>query len=856
MYSLITTKTSPYLLILRFSPPDRIIEREREFSIMPRNSILGGGSYRNLFLLAFLSLSLLSHCFPDNSFVISSFSYSRTLLEPYEWRYIKVDLPPWFSSMSLALESDLDLDPESIKKFPINKLPMICLREGSPPLPDAYNTSLSGLVLQPMSNGSFENKQGLQNSELCYPMLKNLTLKLTSDQISPGVWYWGLFNGIGPTRTQSKMINRGLVYSFRGNISVEGCATPTISGQYCNQTVEPLSCADGQNLTESLSDAKLYNQTAENVIFCRNTAENSCHEDSEPKIYSLEVVGITEQLTIMADKVRLDETISSNSTVSGIVLKCYVRYGAIPLATVHDYSANISKEPLVIPSPKVGRWYIAIHFVNLLNDTGSGRDSNLKVCYSLEWLVLQCPGEKAGLNCTWARYTLQTVLRKNPSVPFESYYLPISGKVSSDAANFLLEPLLSNSSSEENSDIAWTYFLLDIPDGAAGGNLHIRLKSEEKIHYEIYARYGGLPSLDSWDYFYVNTTSSSNGSMFFKLYDSDDDMISFYILYIRGGTWSFGLRHQNLSDAAFKIQTTMSISLERCPRRCSSHGTCQTVMDTSGLTLYSYCWCDRNHGGFDCSVEIVSPQGHMWQSIALIASNAAAILPAYWSLRQKAFAEWVIFMSSGISSGLYHACDVGTWCALSFHVLQFMDFWLSFMAVVSTFVYLADIGEVAKRTIHTVVTIVTALMAETGPTRSSNIALVIAIGAAGLLVGWLLEYSTKLRSLCLSTDFHLNILDRWQTIKGWLRNLFKTLVKRFRWGFVLAGFTALAMAAISWTLESTETYWIWHSIWHISIYTSSFLFICSKAKIVESENQRHPEGEYELTRQDSFPRVG
>ena len=36
----------------------------------------------------------------------------------------------------------------------------------------------------------------------------------------------------------------------------------------------------------------------------------------------------------------------------------------------------------------------------------------------------------------------------------------------------------------------------------------------------------------------------------------------------------------------------------------------------------------------------------------------------------QAFAEWVIYTASGISSGLYHACDVGTWCALSFGVLQ------------------------------------------------------------------------------------------------------------------------------------------------------------------------------------------
>lgn len=46
-----------------------------------------------------------------------------------------------------------------------------------------------------------------------------------------------------------------------------------------------------------------------------------------------------------------------------------------------------------------------------------------------------------------------------------------------------------------------------------------------------------------------------------------------------------------------------------------------------------------------------------------------------------------------------------------------MDFWLSFMAVVSTFVYLADIDEASKRTIHTIVAIITALMAAAGPTR-------------------------------------------------------------------------------------------------------------------------------------------
>ena len=105
-------------------------------------------------------------------------------------------------------------------------------------------------VLFPVFNSSFEGIQALHSSEQCYPMRKNFTISLTNEQvylrcfvydnafiiwifdlfefrfalhfyfliprtltqkllvqISPGVWYFGLFNGIGATRTQSKMVN-------------------------------------------------------------------------------------------------------------------------------------------------------------------------------------------------------------------------------------------------------------------------------------------------------------------------------------------------------------------------------------------------------------------------------------------------------------------------------------------------------------------------------------------------------------------------------------------------------------------------------------------------------------------------
>ncbi|XP_077223742.1 transmembrane protein-like protein isoform X2 [Tasmannia lanceolata] len=744
--------------------------------------------------------------------------------------------------------------------------PMMCFQYGSPPLPDASENYLDDLVLNSLFNGSIGGMQNGQGAEQCFFFQKNKTITMTNEQISPGVWYIGFFNGIGPARTQSKMISRGPAYMFSSEISVKGCLTSTIWGPYCNQTINLLSCAQDDIYTHprSLLNLEMSNGGAHfnyaiksrdylppnssllygpnsNVITCKNSLEAACLGTGELKTYTLEIVSTTLQLKIMAKDVRFNQPSTTNNTESTdeIVIMCYARHNAMPMTTLHDYSIDISRVPLIIQLPKIGRWYVAILVDNHTNVQGVPRN----LCFSLEWQIHGCLLGKAGPNCTWEKHMLQRVLRESAFLPYESYYLPIG----ENTANFPLEPLLSNSSFEEKL-VAWTYFILDIPHGATGGNLHVQLTSDAKIDYGIYARFGGLPSLDTWDH-YVNGTSSSNGSMFLALNESSSRNVNLYILYPREGTWIFGFRHP--VSIPFRDQINMHIALEGCPRQCSSHGTCHSGADGSGLTLYSYCSCDRDHGGFDCGIELVTHAGHMWQSIALIASNAAAILPAFWALRQKAFSEWVLFTSSGVSSGLYHACDVGTWCALSFRVLQFMDFWLSFMAVVSTFVYMATIDEVSKRAIHTTVAILTALMASTSATRSANIFFVIAIGTLGLLIGLMIEFSTSIRSIYCSPRFRLNIPERWQNIRRWLYNLVKTLRQRFRWDFIILGFIALFAAGLSWKLESSQSYWIWHSLWHVTIYTSSFFFLCST---IVKNNERCSETEYELTRQNSFPR--
>ncbi|CAI8611036.1 unnamed protein product [Vicia faba] len=621
-------------------------------------------------------------------------------------------------------------------------------------------------------------------------------------QISPGVWFIGLFNGIGPTRTQSKMIIRGPAYSFAANITVEACTNSMMMGDFCNSPVYPFSCTTS-NVNSTLKATTVNETMLENLMTCKSSLKTFCADESVSYIFSFDIINVADEFTIMASDVKFNVTPSNKTSgANDISLMCFVRHGSMPSVASFDYSSDLSKVPLVIHSPLIG----------------------------LESHVLQCPLGKAGPNCTMDIYTLQTFVRRGPT-PFESYYLPVSVGASYTSANFPLEPLLSYSSYNGEPGNIWTYLLLDIPRGAAGGNIHVQLSSDVKINYEVYIRFGGLPSLINRDYHYVNKSIKSDTSMFFMLYDSSDDKINFYIMYAREGTWGFGLRYLNTSHDPSKGPTVMSLSLERCPKRCSSHGDCKFSFDASGLTSYSFCSCDRNHGGIDCSIEIVSHQGHIRQSFFLIVSNAAAILPAYWALRQKALAEWVLFTSSGIASGLYHACDVGAWCALNFNVLQFMDFWLSFMAVISTFLYLATIDEVLKRAIHTAVAILTALMAVTNATRSSNVVLVMVIGALGLLIGWVIELSTKYRSLSFSVRFSLDFSQILQVIKQWICNLIGTLLRRYHWPFALAGFSALSLEILSRTLETSENYWFWHSFWHISIYTSSFFFLCSKANI-------------------------
>eukprot|EP01018_Ginkgo_biloba_P023341 Gb_01158 [translate_table: standard] len=269
---------------------------------------------------------------------------------------------------------------------------------------------------------------------------------------------------------------------------------------------------------------------------------------------------------------------------------------------------------------------------------------------------------------------------------------PPIAKVPNKFEQFPWEPVFSNSFIPEANQDLWTFFVLEEPHGATGGVVSIDLKSSVAISFEIYARFGSLPTLHNGDY-YTNVSYAAKSSIFITLNKRKGQTnMHLNITYPMKGIWCLGVRcFVALSLNVDDHEVTMHVSLLGCPTHYSKHGTCHQSFEESGLIIFSYCSCDQTHGGFDCSMELVTPKGHKRQSMALIVSNVATLLPGLGSIHQKAY---------------------------------FMDFWLSSMAVVATFIYMVAVDENTKVAIYIGVAIITSLIATSGPTRTISIILV------------------------------------------------------------------------------------------------------------------------------------
>eukprot|EP00897_Mesotaenium_endlicherianum_P008675 jgi/Mesen1/7836/ME000419S07156 len=303
------------------------------------------------------------------------------------------------------------------------------------------------------------------------------------------------------------------------------------------------------------------------------------------------------------------------------------------------------------------------------------------------------------------------------------------------------------------------------------------------------------------------------------------------------------------------------VVMHGCPDACSNHGTCAAMPDGSRLHTISYCYCDRTHGGTNCSVQLVSALGESKHWAALVLSNGASVLPAMWCFRHKAYAEWVIYSTSGVASGIYHSCDAGGWCAAAYSTLQFADFFLSFMAVVATCLHVAALEPAPKMTMFVVFMIVASVIACDKATSGMNIVVVALMGGTGLLFGWSLDIG---RQRLVSATHHRrppahHHHPSYRYLLGWAATRASragsavwSLLRRYKWPYLVAGAVALLAAKLNWLYETAATYWAWHSLWHLSIYTSALLFLCA-TDVVQAAAHSIDEAEEEEDEHDVLP---
>jgi hypothetical protein len=170
-------------------------------------------------------------------------------------------------------------------------------------------------------------------------------------------------------------------------------------GEHCDQVVDDLSNVQHDSNEFGNRD----DEHCVGNIACTHYSRVICTKNMDMNVYFLDVMEAVERLTIRFNKA--SHFHSRNANVSSVML--YARHNAIPDKILHDYSTDITKDPLVVHLPMAGIWYFAVKTVFWSNVHEGMRERNTKLCYLVEWETIACQQGKAGPNCTWEGHILK-----------------------------------------------------------------------------------------------------------------------------------------------------------------------------------------------------------------------------------------------------------------------------------------------------------------------------------------------------------------------------------------------------------------------------------------------------------------
>ncbi|KAL7066143.1 hypothetical protein ACR3K2_34270 [Cryptosporidium serpentis] len=338
-----------------------------------------------------------------------------------------------------------------------------------------------------------------------------------------------------------------------------------------------------------------------------------------------------------------------------------------------------------------------------------------------------------------------------------------------------------------------------------------------------------------------------------------------YMIKISLRTPSFISNYKNIS-----VIVNNELLFNNCnPNTCSGHGDCKIIEYNGNFDIF--CLCYPGWGGLYCSNQYLSYYIITSYAIALIGTNFVAIPTIILCLYKQNFLGAFITFSAGLLSSIFHASDVGLIKDLNYVLLK-GDLIAAQIMICYIFILLCKFGSkisniiilyyntlILLLTIYStriLVTIIPIIMSTSLYTICIIYWTITKYKAEKKLTKEIVSKSQDFEKITNTdnnkvaneeiifnknkTSFNLTFIrnsDKKTKFINWFKyiknniiSFYKSFIitlneKYHRPIFIGIGFIIAFAGCISWLLETVDTYWIWHSLWHICAFAASFLII-------------------------------
>ncbi|ETV84665.1 hypothetical protein, variant 2 [Aphanomyces astaci] len=188
-----------------------------------------------------------------------------------------------------------------------------------------------------------------------------------------------------------------------------------------------------------------------------------------------------------------------------------------------------------------------------------------------------------------------------------------------------------------------------------------------------------------------------------------------------------------------------------CPvGMCGDHGACEVSTTYQGLVLGT-CQCIYGYAGDYC--DHLYLENYAAQSYFLILSNFAILPAAIVSFQRSFYVEAFMFLSLGVLSSLYHACDINWVCVVQYTYLQKLDFIFSFNSILLCLFHLSGVRPKRKAIMQFVGLTLLVILIAIDPTTMTNWLIIGGLGGGQLVIAW----TTYVHTPCIHAAIVLHL---------------------------------------------------------------------------------------------------